>query len=204
MLTGSPNLLPVPHATSTAETARLDLKTAADLPGDVVLSRLGSSSAGLTGAEATMRLARFGPNALGSHGTSPWRVLLRQVNNPLLVLLIGAALVSGFTGDKIDATIIGVIVAMSVGLGFVNEFRSERAVEALHNQIRHQATVLRDAKPVLVDVTDVVPGDIATLRVGDIVPADMRLLSATELECDEGVLTGESMPSIKQVGPLTG
>ncbi|MEP7201680.1 MAG: magnesium-translocating P-type ATPase [Ilumatobacteraceae bacterium] len=203
-MSASPSLMRVPDATLKAEKARLDIKAAADLPGDKVLGRLGSSSAGLTGAEATARLARFGPNALVSHGTSPWRVLMRQVNNPLLVLLIGAALVSGFTGDKIDATIISVIVAMSVGLGFFNEFRSERAVEALHNQLRHQATVLRDAKPVLVDVTDVVPGDIATLRVGDIVPADMRLLSATELECDEGVLTGESMASIKQVEPVTG
>ena len=91
---------------------------------------------------------------------------------------------------------------MSVGLGFVNEYRAEKAAEALHAQIRHATLVLRDGAPVEVDVTDLVPGDIVELQLGDVVPADVRLLEATGLECDESVLTGESLPVDKDAGPV--
>ena len=86
---------------------------------------------------------------------------------------------------------------MSIGLSFFNEYRSEKAVEALHSQIRHLAFVERDGQPVEVNVTEIVPGDVVHLRVGDVVPADLRLLAAHELECDESVLTGESQLSAK-------
>ncbi len=144
--------------------------------------------------EAERRLHVYGPNALRSHGARAGRVLARQLRNPLLLLLLAAAAVSGVTGDPSDAVIIGVIVGLSVGLGFVNEFRSEQAVEALHSQIRHTALVVRAGAPSLVDVTALVPGDVLELALGDIVPADIRLLDVTEFECDEGVLTGESLP----------
>ncbi len=182
----------------------LDLVTAAGLTAAEVLARLDTASTGLDAAEATRRLARFGPNALRSHGARPWQVLTRQLRSPLLLLLLGAAVVSGATGDPTDAVIIGVIVSLSVGLGFVNEYRSEQAVEALHSQIRHQATVRRDGGATLVDVVDLVPGDIVSLRVGEVVPADLRLLDAAQLECDEAVLTGESMPAVKQADPVPG
>ena len=81
---------------------------------------------------------------------------------------------------------------MSVGLSFFNEYRSEKAVEALHSQIRHLAFVDRDGQPAEVAVTEIVPGDVVHLRVGDVVPADLRLLEVHGLECDESVLTGES------------
>ena len=94
------------------------------------------------------------------------------------------------------------IVGLSVGLGFFNEYRSEKAVEALHSQIRQNALVIRDGSPRPVDVVELVPGDIVRIRVGDIIPADIRLLDVTELECDEAVLTGESMPVEKSVTPV--
>jgi Mg2+-importing ATPase len=126
----------------------------------------------------------------------------------LLWLLLAAALVSAFVGQGIDALIIGVIVAASVGLGFVNEYRAERAAEAMHSEIRHVVAVTRDGTPVSVEVTHLVPGDIVQVGVGSIVPADLRILAASGLECDESILTGESIPAEKSAcavasgGPL--
>ena len=169
------------------------------MPAADALGALDSGPAGLTPNEARHRLEVYGPNSLRTHVVRPWAVLVRQLRNPLLLLLLAAAAVSGLTGDPTDAVIIGVIVALSVGLGFVNEYRSEQAVAALHAQIRHRALVVRGGAPQRVDVVDLVPGDVVQLSVGDIVPADMRLLQTTELECDEAVLTGESMPVDKTV-----
>jgi Mg2+-importing ATPase len=92
-------------------------------------------------------------------------------------------------------------MTLSVALGFLNEYRAERAVEALHSRIRHTAVTLRDGRAVDIDVTHLVPGDVVRLDVGDVVPADLRLLDATALECDEAVLTGEATPAAKQVAP---
>ncbi|HWS48054.1 MAG TPA: magnesium-translocating P-type ATPase, partial [Acidimicrobiia bacterium] len=178
------------------------LEDAARRNGADVLAALGSGPDGLTTDEARRRLDEYGPNALRSHGARAWPIFVRQLRNPLLILLLAAATVSGFTGDPTDAVIIGVIVTLSVGLGFVNEYRSEQAVEALHTQIRHTALVVRDGTPQPIDVVTLVPGDLVHLRVGDIVPADLRLLDVTELECDEAVLTGESLPVEKTAAPV--
>jgi P-type Mg2+ transporter len=124
-----------------------------------------------------------------THGARPLAVLARQLNSPLLLLLVAAALVSIVVGQHADAGIILGIIGLSVGLGFTNEFRSERAVEALHDRIRHSALTVRDGRAVAVDVTKLVPGDLVRLGVGDVVPADLRLLEADGLECDEAVLT---------------
>jgi Mg2+-importing ATPase len=161
-----------------------------------------SADAGLSGTEAARRLAQWGPNSVSSHRARLLPVLWHQLRSPLLALLLAAAVASYFTGERSDAVIIGVIVGLSVGLGFVNEYRAEKAAEALHSQIRHQAVVLRDGRPVTIDVTALVPGDVVELRLGDIVPADIRLLEATGLECEESVLTGESLPAEKDTGPV--
>ena len=148
------------------------------------------------------RSKTFGPNAVRSHHASAcWSVLARQVNSPLLWLLLAAAAVSAFVGEGIDAVIIGVIVVASVGLGFANEYRAERAAEAMHSEIRHLVTVVRDGAPASVEVTHLVPGDVVRLDVGSIVPADVRLLAASNLECDESILTGESVPAAKSADP---
>jgi P-type Mg2+ transporter len=180
----------------------LTLADAACLPAPVVLSRLGVGSSGLSGGEAAARLASYGPNVLATRRVTALGVLTRQLRNPLLILLVGAAAVSGLTGDPTDALIIGTIIILSVGLGFVNEYRSERAVSALHARTHHTTLVTRDGSQRPLDVRDLVPGDIVSLRVGDVVPADVRLLEASRLECDEAVLTGESVPCEKRTDAL--
>jgi Mg2+-importing ATPase len=152
---------------------------------------------GLSGGEVARRQARWGPNAVSSHQARLLPVLWHQLRSPLLALLLAAAITSYFTGERSDAVIIGVIVGLSVGLGFVNEYRAEKAAEALHSQIHHETMVVRDGRPVPVDVTALVPGDLVELRLGDIVPADVRLVEVTGLECDESILTGESLPVAK-------
>ncbi len=131
-------------------------------------------------------------------------VLVRQIRNPILILLLGAALVSGFTGGGTNAVIIAVIVFLSVGLGFFNEYRAERAMASLRAQIRQEAEVRRNGQTCRVPVTDLVPGDVVVLRIGTLVPADVRLLNVDECECDESILTGESMPVVKSVAAGTG
>ncbi|PYC87330.1 magnesium-translocating P-type ATPase [Streptomyces tateyamensis] len=168
---------------------------AATLPGADVLRGLGAGpKEGLSGEEVARRQAQFGPNAVSSHRARFFPVLWHQLRSPLLGLLLGAAVASFLVGERSDAVIIGVIVAVSVGLGFVNEYRAERAAEALHSQIRHTTVVVRDGRAASVDVTALVPGDLVELHLGDVIPADLRLLEVTGLECDESVLTGESLP----------
>ena len=179
----------------------LDLIAAARMAPSDVVAGLDSSNSGLTGDEAAVRLTRFGPNAIRSHGARPFAILGRQLRNPLLILLAAATITSFIVGERTDAIIILAIVGLSVGLGFFNEYRSERVIEALHASIRHRTLVLRGGVSVSIDVTELVPGDVVLLRTGDLVPADIRLLDARELECDEAVLTGEAMPKTKRAEP---
>lgn len=160
-----------------------------------------SAPTGLTSAEAAARLQRFGPNSVRTHRVSALAVLRRQLNNAVLALLALTALVSYFLGDSTQALIIGVILAVSVGLGFVNEYRAERASAALHSRVRHTAVAHRDGRAVKVDVNDLVPGDVIELTLGELVPADVRLLSVAGLECNESILTGESEPAEKSAEP---
>ena len=180
----------------------LTLASAAALSADDVLGRVESTGDGLAHVEARSRLAEVGANALRSHGARPFGALVRQLRNPLLILLVAAAVASFAVGERTSALIILLIICMSVGLGFFNEYRSELAVEALHSQLRHTALAVRDGEPVAVDVTELVPGDVVRLAVGDVVPADVRLLQVDGLECDEAVLTGESLPSEKRSDPI--
>ncbi|SDP38707.1 Mg2+-importing ATPase [Nakamurella panacisegetis] len=154
---------------------------------------------GLTAAQVAERQARYGPNAVTSHRARFLPVLWHQLRSPLLALLLTAAVASYFVGERSDAVIIGVIVALSVGLGLVNEYRAEKAAEALHSRIRHNCVATRDGHRAVVDVRELVPGDIVELALGDIVPADLRLLQASDLECDEAILTGESTAAEKNV-----
>ncbi|HET6953595.1 MAG TPA: magnesium-translocating P-type ATPase [Acidimicrobiales bacterium] len=178
------------------------IEAAAALTPDQVLDALGSRASGLTTTEVAARSELFGPNAVRSHHASAWSVLSRQLHSPLLWLLLAAAAVSGVVGEGFDALIIGVIVAASVGLGFFNEYRAERAAEAMHSEIRHDVATTRGGELVSVEVTRLVPGDIVHLGVGSIVPADVRLRAANNLECDESILTGESVPAEKSARPV--
>ena len=162
-------------------------------PLDEVLQRLDSSAQGLCGADAAARLARYGPNAVRTHRVSAIAVLGRQLRNAVLILLAATAVVSFFLGDSTQAIIIGVILVASIGLGFVNEYRAERAAAALHSSVHHTAVVRRDGQFRRVDVTDLVPGDVIRLALGEVVPADVRLIDVNGLECNESILTGESI-----------
>jgi P-type Mg2+ transporter len=184
--------------------ALIGLIEAARLPAPALAARLGTTESGLSIAEAGRRLATYGPNAVRSHGARPLAILWRQLRNPLLLLLAAATVTALLVGERTDAIIILAIVGLSVGLGFFNEYRSERVVDALHASIRHRALAMRDGHPLAVDVTELVPGDVVLLRTGDLVPADLRLLEARELECDQAVLTGEAMPKAKSAAPETG
>jgi Mg2+-importing ATPase len=183
---------------------QLTIVEAATLSPDAVLARLASSSNGLSAAEVARRQSEFGPNALGTHQVRAISVLLRQLRNPILILLLLAALVSELTGGGTNAVIIAAIVVLSVGLSFFNEFRAEVAMSALRAKIRLDAEVRRDAGGLAVAVTELVPGDVVSLRIGALIPADLRLLEVDELECDEAVLTGESLPVEKSADATTG
>jgi Mg2+-importing ATPase len=182
------------QAPDRATTSAIGIVSAAALPTAEVLRKLDVGERGLSSQEVARRHAQWGPNAVSSHRARLLPVLWHQLRSPLLGLLLAAALASFFVGDRGPAVIIGVIVALSVGLGFVNEYRAEKAAEALHSQLHHQTVVIRDGQPTSTDVTGLVPGDLVELRLGDIVAADLRLLAVTGLECDETVLTGESLP----------
>jgi Mg2+-importing ATPase len=175
---------------------------AAATPAAVVLERLGSTPEGLATAEAAYRLAQVGPNAVRTHHAQPWRILGRQLRSAVLILLGVTAVVSFFLGQRTDTIVIGVILLASVGLGFVNEYRAELATDALHSKVIHLAVALRDGHPVEVDVTALVPGDVIRVALGEVIPADLRLLDSTGLECDESVLTGESQAAAKMVAPV--
>ena len=162
-------------ARSPVDEAGLDVAAAGALPAEQVLA----GRDGLDPGEAARRLVRYGPNAVSTHRARLLLVLWHQLRSSLLGLLLAAALASYFVGEGSDAVIIGVILGLSVGLGFVNEYRAEKAAEALHSQIHHRTLVIRGGHPVTVDVTALIPGDIVDLQLGDIVPADIRLLESS-------------------------
>ena len=191
-----------PKVTSAPDWAALTAKQVAAAPVDEVLHRLDSSAAGLSSAQASARLARYGPNAVRTHHVNALTVLGRQLRSAVLILLAGTAIVSYFLGDSMQAVIIGVILAASIGLGFVNEYRAENAAAELHGRVHHTALARRDSKFVTVNVTDLVPGDVIRLSLGEAVPADVRLIEVSGLECDESILTGESTGSEKSPHPV--
>jgi len=166
-------------------------------PGDPPAPQ-GDAPAGLGSAEAAERLRADGPNALGGDGRrSRARILASQFASPLVLILVAASCVSIAVGDAVEAGIILAIVAMSAGLGFVQEARAEASVAALQARLTLRATVIRDGRAQEVPVRDVVQGDVVELAAGDIVPADGRLLAANHLYVDESSLTGESAAALK-------
>ena len=161
-----------------AEPRLVDLAWAARHPPGDVLAALGSTPAGLASASAAENLAHYGPNVLDTSKVTTLDILVRQLRNPLLILLLSAAGVSAATGDVTDGIIVATIVMLGIGLGLVNEYRSEVAVAALHDNIDRDALVWRDGTQRRVDVRDLVPGNVIDVRVGDVIPADVRRLFA--------------------------
>lgn len=184
------------------ESGAVTAKQVAAAPVEEVLRWLGSSAAGLSGTEASARLLRNGPNAVRTHHVNALAVLGRQLRNAVLILLAGTAVISYFLGDSMQAIIIGVILVASIGLGFINEYRAERAAAELHAGMQHKAVVRRDGEFVTIAVTELVPGDVIRLSLGEAVPADVRLIDVSGLECNESILTGESTGSEKSPQPV--
>jgi calcium-translocating P-type ATPase len=171
--------------------------------GAAVLAALGTPADGLSAGEAAARLAAVGPNATeGRRGDSPATLLLRQLANPLIVVLLVSGAIAIALGDLVDgAVVLGVVVANAV-IGFLQEWRAERAIEALGSMIPEEAVVVRDGGRVVLHATEVVPGDLVELTAGARVPADARLVRARALEVDESPLTGESLPVGKSTEPV--
>lgn len=168
-----------------------------------VFSRLDSSSAGLSGKEPEKRLAQSGSNTLeAKKAVSRGRLLLRQINNPLIYLLFAAAGISLLTGHAVDAAVIFGVVILNTLLGFTQEQRSENALAALRQMTSPHARVLRDGAVQVIEAEQVVPGDILLLETGDRVAADARLIESDDLHVDESALTGESEPVSKDPGTV--
>ncbi len=159
------------------------------------VARLGSGLLGLASDEAARRLETHGPNELQSLSRdSAWRTLVAQFQNVLILILLAGTAISALLGHALEAGVITVIVLFAVLLGFVQEYRAGRALEALRKMAAPVAHVIRDGQEAQVQARDLVPGDVVLLRAGDRVPADTRLTEAVNLTIDEGALTGESEP----------
>ena len=166
---------------------------------DEALRRLGSSTTGLTKADAQQRLAEHGPNVIPEKRRRSLLVmLLRQFADFMIMVLLVAALVSGIIGEPQDTIAILVIVLLNAIIGAVQEFRAEHAVAALRQMAAPEAQVLRDGQVVTLAATELVPGDVVLLEAGNVVPADLRLIEVEEIQADESALTGESHPVDKQ------
>ncbi len=158
---------------------------------------------GLTDREVKERAARFGPNELlKTPKTPPWVLFLNQFKDFMVLVLLAATAVSGFLGEYADAVTIMIIVVVNAVLGFVQEYRAERSLEALKKLTSPEARVIRNGQEHRVQTAELVPGDIVVLEEGDKVPADLRLLKTSSLEIEESALTGESLPAPKQVTAL--
>nr|WP_043776420.1 cation-translocating P-type ATPase [Desulfomicrobium escambiense] len=166
-----------------------------------VLSQLAAESSGLSGAEASARLAAHGPNEIAqASAASPMRILLGQFKSLIVWVLVCAAVVSGIMGEGVDALAILTIVVLNAVIGFWQELSAAKSIAALRRMAAPQAKVLRDGHVAVVAAAHVVPGDVLTLEAGDLVAADARLLAATSLSCVESALTGESVPARKDAG----
>jgi Ca2+-transporting ATPase len=171
---------------------------------DEALKSLNSSASGLTENEAQKRLAIYGPNELKKEkGKSPLKLLLGQFSDVLIIILLIAIALSFAVGEATDAAIILAIVIASAALGFTQEYRSEKAVEALKKMTAPIANVLRDGKETKIPACKLVPGDIIKLYTGDKVPVDARLIEVFTLKADESSLTGESASVNKHITELS-
>jgi len=172
---------------------------------EALVKELGTSSEkGLSNAEAAARLAEVGPNDLEREQNTPgWKIFLSQFTSPLVLILIGASLISFALGERTETVIIVFMVFLGGVLAFLQEYRSERALRLLRKKLTHKANVIRNGKTERINATDLVPGDIVELELGSVVPADVRLIHIEDLEIDESVITGESAPVAKTTEPIT-
>jgi len=184
---------------TTRTTTRFHIQTA-----DECVAALGADTvAGLTSDEVARRRLEFGLNELtAAEVKSPWRLFLAQFNDFMIWVLLAAVAVSAFEGQIPEAIAITAILLLNGVLGFVQEYRAERALEALKEMSAPAATVIRDGVESKVPAVELVPGDVLLLEAGDRVPADARLVEVAVMRVDEASLTGESRPASKSVAPV--
>jgi magnesium-transporting ATPase (P-type) len=167
------------------------------------LEEWASNERGLTASEAVTRLSQCGPNALPiKEAPTVWAILLHQIMNPLIFILIAAAVVSLAIGELTDALFILAVIVLNSGLGAYQEYNAEKSAASLQNLLKIKAKVRRDGKTLEIASEDLVPGDIVLLESGLKVPADLRLIEARNLSTDESFLTGESIAAVKSTGIL--
>jgi len=168
-----------------------------------VLDRLDTKAEGLSASEARRRLKDSGPNRIERNGRRPWyRILLHQLADPIVYVLLAAGVLAILIGKVTDSFVVLAVVVLNTIIGFVQEMRATKAIEALSRMVPQNATVLRNGDAKSVPAHTVVPGDVLLLQAGDQVAADVRLLEVNGLQVDEAALTGESLPVTKQEEPV--
>ena len=154
---------------------------------------------GLTTAKAQALLEEHGPNALETKTGNPWyKILFSQFTDLLVLILVVAAIISFFGHDKTEGWIILGIVVLNAAIGFFQEFKTEKTLEALKNMVHPEIRVIRDGEELLFPTEELVPGDIVILGEGDKIPADGVLMETHSLQIEESALTGESLPVNKR------
>jgi len=170
---------------------------------DAVCEELRTSPSGISTEEAAVRLGQYGPNELKEKKKrTPFMMFLDQFRDFMILVLIAAAVISGFIGELSDTIAIVVIVVLNAVVGFIQEYRAEKAMEALKKMAALTATVIRNGMPETIPSSGLVPGDVVMLEAGRIVPADIRVIEAANLRIEEAALTGESVPAEKHAGVL--
>ena len=167
------------------------------------IKSIGTSQKGLSEEEAKKRLKEYGSNELKhNEKISPFQILIRQFTSSIVFILLAALIISLLIGEKLDAIVISTIVVLNGIFGFVQEFKAEKAIEALKKLTALKAKVIRNGIETEIDSRELVPGDIILLETGSKVPADARLIDIAAFQIDEASLTGESVPSNKTTDPL--
>jgi Ca2+-transporting ATPase len=170
-----------------------------------VAQTLNSSVEGLGINEAESRLSRFGKNEIidGNEKHKVWKILLNQISDFMIIILIIAAIISGIVSDLTDTFIILSIIFLNAFIGFIQEYRAEKAMDALKNMVKSQADVLRNKSLLKINSSELVAGDVINLKSGDIIPADIRFIKVHMLKVDESALTGESVNTEKNIAVLS-
>lgn len=170
-----------------------------------VLEELAAHEDGLSTEEAKKRHEEVGPNVLEkSAGDGVFQILWRQINDPLIYVLLASGALAMFLGKIVDGSVVLGVVVINTLIGFVQEYKAGKDIEALTDLVPNETTVLRDGKRTTVEAPNIVPGDVILLESGDKVPADGRLLTQRNLQIEEAALTGESVPVYKETEPVSG
>ncbi|MHB8172439.1 MAG: cation-translocating P-type ATPase [Thermincolia bacterium] len=170
---------------------------------DKVMEAFKTSPSGLSAQEVRTRLEAYGPNELEEKKKKhPFFMFLEQFKDFMILVLMAAAAIAGFVGDITDTLVIAAIVILNAVVGFVQEYRAEKAMEALKRIATPNASVIRDGAPASIPAADLVPGDLVLLEAGQVIPADMRLTEVAQLKIEEAALTGESVPVEKATAAI--